>query len=115
MALKTPEQELGARAEASTSRAVQGEAPDAGLIEVLSKDFQRLADRSQDAIYRLAMRNLGDPDSAREATQEVFMRAWQKLGRWRLGRGKPFTWLYRTLMNVCREFSKKAFRQQVAL
>jgi RNA polymerase sigma-70 factor (ECF subfamily) len=68
--------------------------------------------RHQDAIYRLAMRNLGDPDSAREATQEVFMRAWQKLGRWRLGRGKPFTWLYRTLKNVCRETQRKAIRQQ---
>lgn len=68
--------------------------------------------RHQDAIYRLALRNLGDPQLARDATQEVFVRAWQKLGRWRLGRGKPFTWLYRALMNVCREFKRKAFRQQ---
>ncbi len=67
--------------------------------------------RHQDTIYRLALRSLGDPESAREATQEVFVRAWQKLGRWRLGRGKPFTWLYRTLINVCREFKRKAFRQ----
>ena len=68
--------------------------------------------RHQDAIYRLALRNLGDAESAREAAQEVFVRAWQKLGRWRFGRGKPFTWLYRTLMHVCREFKKKRFRQQ---
>ena len=74
--------------------------------------FALFVRRHQDAIYRLALRNLSDPESAREATQEVFLRAWQKLGRWRLGRGKPFTWLYRTLMNVCREFKKKAFRQQ---
>ena len=68
--------------------------------------------RHQDVIYRLALRNLGDSESAREASQEVFVRAWQKLGRWRFGRGKPFTWLYRTLMNVCREFRKKMIRRQ---
>jgi RNA polymerase sigma-70 factor (ECF subfamily) len=68
--------------------------------------------RHQDAIYRLALRNLGNSESAREATQEVFVRAWQKLGRWRFGRGQPFTWLYRTLMNICREFRKKLYRQQ---
>ena len=68
--------------------------------------------RHQDAIYRLALRNLGDPESAREAAQEVFVRAWQKLGRWRFGHGRPFTWLYRTLMNICREFKKKMYRQQ---
>jgi RNA polymerase sigma-70 factor (ECF subfamily) len=74
--------------------------------------FALFVRRHQDAIYRLALRNLGDPESAREAAQEVFVRAWQKLGHWRLGRGKPFTWLYRTLMNICREFRKKMTRQQ---
>ncbi len=68
--------------------------------------------RHQDTIYRLALRSLGDPDRAREAAQEVFFRAWQKLGRWRFGRGKPFTWLYRTMKNVCREFKKNMMRQE---
>lgn len=73
--------------------------------------FAVLVRRHQDAIYRLALRSLGDPELAREAAQEVFVRAWQKLRRWRFGRGKPFTWLYRTLINVCREFRKKRSRQ----
>ena len=74
--------------------------------------FAAFVRRHQDSIYRLALRNLGDPDTAREAAQEVFVRAWQKLGRWRFGGGKPFTWLYRTLINVCREFRKTMIRQQ---
>lgn len=73
--------------------------------------FAVLVRRHQDAIYRLALRSLGDPELAREAAQEVFVRAWQKLRRWRFGRGQPFTWLYRTLINVCREFRKKRSRQ----
>jgi RNA polymerase sigma-70 factor (ECF subfamily) len=75
--------------------------------------FAEFVRRHQDAIYRLALRGLGNPELAREATQEVFLRAWQKLGRWRFGRGKPFTWLYRTLINICREFRKKRGRQQI--
>ena len=74
--------------------------------------FAKLVRRHQDTIYRLALRSLGDRELAREAAQEVFLRAWQKLGHWRFGRGKPFTWLYRTLVNICREFRKKQGRQQ---
>jgi RNA polymerase sigma-70 factor (ECF subfamily) len=74
--------------------------------------FAALVRRHQDAIYRLALRSLGDPELAREAAQEVFLRAWKKLGQWRFGRGKPFTWLYRTLVNICREFRKKRGRQK---
>ena len=55
------------------------------------------ATRMRSTAWHCALRNLGDPDSAREATQEVFMRAWQKRGRWRLGLGKPFTWLHGSL------------------
>ncbi len=38
--------------------------------------FAALVRRHQDAIYRLALRSLGDPELAREAAQEVFLRAW---------------------------------------
>ncbi len=77
--------------------------------------FAEFVERHQDVIYRLAVRNLSDPEAARDAAQEVFIRAFQKLRRWQFGRGKPFTWLYRTLVNVCREIRKKANRQQAYL
>lgn len=55
MPLKTPDQELDTKINAgfSSSTARQDKEPEGGLIQVLSEDFQRLADRSQDAIYRL--------------------------------------------------------------
>jgi RNA polymerase sigma-70 factor (ECF subfamily) len=69
--------------------------------------FTEFVRRHQDVVYRLALRNLQDNELAREAAQEVFLRAWRKLGRWRLGGGKPFTWLYRTMRNVCLEMGRK--------
>jgi len=53
MSLKTPDQEPGATFAPVSSDAIQSRERESGLIQVLSEDFQRLADRSQDAIYRL--------------------------------------------------------------
>ena len=70
--------------------------------------FTKFIQRHQDMIYRLALKNLNDEEMAREAAQEVFVRAWQKLKSWRFGLGgKPFSWLYRTMLNVCSEMRKK--------
>ena len=72
--------------------------------------FEAFARRHQDAIFRLALRFLGSPpdrELAREVTQEVFVRAWQTLGAWRSGKGKPFTWLYRATLLVSREMLRK--------
>lgn len=77
--------------------------------------FSQFVSRHQDAIYRLSLLNLGDAELARDAVQEVFFRAWNKLGRWRFGRGKPFTWLYRTMTNVCREIRKKEQKESIVI
>ncbi|MCU0610266.1 MAG: sigma-70 family RNA polymerase sigma factor [Candidatus Eisenbacteria bacterium] len=68
--------------------------------------FDRLVRRHQDVIYRLALRHLCDEDLAVEATQEVFIRAWRKLPRWKPGPGSVFTWPYRTTTMVCRELGR---------
>jgi len=74
--------------------------------------FTKFIQRYQDVIYRLALKNLNNEDIAREAAQEVFVRAWQKLKNWRFGLGgKPFSWLYRTMLNVCSEMRKKHRRE----
>ena len=75
--------------------------------------FTEFVRRYQDAIYRLSLQNLDDEYLAREAAQEVFIRAWKKLGRWRIrSSGKPFSWLYRTMKNVCRELIKRKQREK---
>ena len=74
--------------------------------------FARFVRRHQDVIYRLALKNLNNEEMAREAAQEVFVRAGQKLKSWRFGLGgKPFSWLYRTMLNVCSEMRKKHRRE----
>jgi len=49
-------------------------------------------------IHALARRML-NPDEANEATQDVFVRAWQKIGSYR-GEAAFGTWLHRLAVNV---------------
>ncbi len=69
--------------------------------------FETLVRRHQDRLWRLAGAMLRVPDHASDATQEVFLRAWTGLPRFRF-RSSVFTWLYATLRNVCREYNRRA-------
>ncbi|MBT8446865.1 MAG: sigma-70 family RNA polymerase sigma factor [Gammaproteobacteria bacterium] len=68
--------------------------------------FDTLVRRHQDRIYRLATAMLNSSHAAADATQEVFLRAWTGLPRFRF-RSTVFTWLYATLRNVCRELNRR--------
>ena len=68
--------------------------------------FNALVRRHQDRIYRLALVLLDDKQQAADAAQEVFLRAFQGLVRFRF-QAEPFTWLFRTTKNVCREFNRR--------
>lgn len=70
-----------------------------------SRAFDIIVERFQDRIYRLACVWLYDPQNAADVTQEVFVRAYTGLRRFRF-RSHPFTWLYRTARNVCSEFNR---------
>jgi RNA polymerase sigma-70 factor (ECF subfamily) len=67
--------------------------------------------RHQDRIFRLACVRLDARADARDAAQEVFLRAYRGLGRFRFG-AEPFTWLYRTLINVCNEHNRRRRRER---
>jgi len=69
--------------------------------------FMRLVERYQDIIFRLSVGQGFDEEQAADITQEVFMRAWSRLRKWKPGKGKPFTWLYRTMMNIWSETRRK--------
>lgn len=60
--------------------------------------FERLYRSHVDRIYTLVRRML-DEDLADEVTQDVFVRAWQKLGTFR-GDSAFGTWLHRLAINV---------------
>ena len=60
--------------------------------------FARLYGEHKDRIYGLARRMAGFEHAA-ELTQDVFVRAWQKLGTFR-GEAKFSTWLHRLAVNL---------------
>lgn len=62
--------------------------------------FTRLVEDHQERLLRLCERLLGDPEEARDAAQEVFLKAFRKAGEVR-PLGQVYTWLYRIAMNLC--------------
>lgn len=62
--------------------------------------FAILVERHQERLLRLCERMLGDRESARDAVQEVYLKAYRRAGSYR-PRGAVFTWLYRIAVNHC--------------
>lgn len=61
--------------------------------------FDLLVERYQTRIYNLCLWHLGDREEASDAAQEVFVRAWRALPRFR-GEAAFGTWLHRIAINV---------------
>jgi len=74
--------------------------------------FDEIVRRFQDRVYRLALVWLYDDQVAADVAQEVFIRAHQGLRKFQF-RSAPFTWLYRTTKNVCREFNRVRRTEQL--
>ncbi len=65
-------------------------------------------------VYALALRSTGSEADAADLTQEVFLRAWRSLSKFR-GDSAVSTWLYRITMNICIDFSRRKTVQPVPL
>ena len=75
-------------------------------------DFRHLVTAHQDKVYSMVMRQSGDPNIARELTQEAFVKAYLALPRFRFNSSFS-TWLIRIALNTMQTyFSSKAFREQ---
>ena len=68
----------------------------AGEVEA----FAPLVAGHEQRLLRLCERLLGDVEEARDAAQEVFLKAFRKAGSYR-PRGQVYTWLYRIAVNHC--------------
>ncbi len=68
-------------------------------------EFAGLYTEHSRAIYYLALRFLGDPDKAADATHDVFLKAFRKLDQFR-GDASWRTWLYRIAINHCRNLQQ---------
>ena len=65
--------------------------------------FDRLVERHQREVYRLCYRYVGNHEDADDLSQEVFLKAWRAIGRFR-GESSIRTWLYRIAVNACLNF-----------
>lgn len=68
-------------------------------------EFADLYDAHSRAIYYLALRLLGDPQQAEDATHDVFLKAFRKWNQFR-GESSWRTWLYRIAINHCRNLQQ---------
>lgn len=65
--------------------------------------FDGLVERYQRDIYRLCFRYVNDPQDANDIAQEVFLKAYRAIGKFR-GDSSFSTWLYRIAVNTCLNF-----------
>lgn len=68
--------------------------------------FRRLVDRYTDVVHRLAHRLLRDETEAEDATQEIFLKAFDALDRFQAGR-RFYPWLYTIAFNHLRTMTAR--------
>jgi RNA polymerase sigma-70 factor (ECF subfamily) len=73
--------------------------------ELACPEFTSLYAENSRAIYYLALRFLGDPEKAEDATHDVFLKAFRKLDQFR-GEASLRTWLYRIAINHCQNLCR---------
>src|SRR5687767_4939802 len=73
-------------------------------------EFSAVYEEHARAVYYLALRILGDPAQAEDATHDVFLKAFHHLGEFR-GESGLRTWLYRIAINHCQNLRKSWHRR----
>lgn len=73
--------------------------------------FEGLVEDYMDRIYNLCYYMTGEPEAARDLTQESFLRAYKALDKFR-GESSYYTWLYKIALNRCRTYLKKKGRER---
>lgn len=63
--------------------------------------FSTIVERYQDRIYTVCLRQLGSRTVAEEVSQEVFLKAFRAMDRFR-GDAKLSTWMFRIAINHCK-------------
>lgn len=72
--------------------------------------FEQIMIRSEHRIVAIAWRMLGNREDARDAAQEVFLRAYKYLGRFKEDQNFS-AWLYKITLNVCRDIARQRSKQ----
>ena len=70
--------------------------------------FGRLVEQHVDRCVAIAQRSLGGRLSeAEDVAQDAMMRLWRHAPRWQAGRAQVSTWLYRVVVNLCIDHTRK--------
>ena len=72
--------------------------------------FEEFASQYEQMVYRIALRQLGNAYDAQDAAQEVFLRVWRGIGRFRED-ARLSTWVYQITLNVCRDAQRRSARR----
>ena len=72
--------------------------------------FSRLVSQHYERIFGTVYSLIGNRDDADDLTQEVFLKAYRSLGRFR-GKSQFYTWLYRIGVNACLDWLKSRKRR----
>ena len=73
--------------------------------------FETLVRRYQDRVLNLARRIVAEADAAADVAQEAFIKAYERLPRFR-GKARFSTWLYRITVNEARAYLRTQRRRQ---
>jgi len=68
--------------------------------------FEQIMIHSQQKVMALSWRMLGNDADARDASQEVFLKVYKYLGRFKQDQDF-FAWVYQITVNVCRDIAKQ--------
>ena len=99
----------------ATATSIQNGDPDVALATGGDRRaFERLYRQHVNRIYSLCARMVADRGRAEELTQDVFVRAWEKLELFR-GESSFGTWLHRLAVNVVLNARKMDGRQQARM
>ena len=68
-----------------------------------------------DRIHAVVLRILGNPEDARDAVQETFVKAWRQAHTYREERGEVFTWLVLIARNTAIDHARAGSRRREIL
>jgi len=89
--------------------------PDASLVKQVQDGkvdaFEELVRRHSGRVFGIVAGVVGNPDDARDATQEVFLKAFESIARFE-GRSKFSTWLISIALNTGTEMLRRRKRTQ---
>ena len=82
------------------------------VIKLGSPELQAIYEDHARTVFYLALRMLGDPTQAEDATHDVFLKAYRKLSEFK-GRSSIRTWLYRITINHCQNLLQSWHRRHI--